>query len=202
MLAAAAIALSGASRLEAQTISCKVLRTSDRDFSGRCWRGNTTIALLVLRSPETPTTGRWLGTQARLFGRGADSADVVDWAAFSPTFADIGRADSAFNWCWCRITKFTIDSVSLAFEADPRQPVQASAEDVEIVQRVSAFLGDASSWNRQSDRNRAVGYCPPSPRSRTLFCAIHDAAVAVRGQYLPGAALSAIQGAMGAVSWS
>lgn len=145
-------------------------------------------------------SGRWLGTQARLFGRGADTADVVDWSAFSPTFADIGRIDSAYNWCWCRITRFELDSVSLTFEADPQRPIPASAEDLEIIQRVRGYLSETRLWNRRSDRNRAITYCPPAPTSRTLFCAIHEASRAVRGEYFPGAAIGAIQGAISAVS--
>lgn len=189
-----------AEELQAQSISCRLLRTTERDYSGRCWRGNTTITLLVLQAPTTPTSGRWSGTQARLFGSGADTADVVDWSAFSPTFADIGTADSVYNWCWCRITKFTVDSVSLLFEADPQRPVPASAEDLEIVRRTRAYLHDAGQWNRVSDRNRAIAYCPPEPKSRTLFCAIYEASRLVRGAYLPGAAVAAIQDAIRAAS--
>lgn len=195
------IALSGlAVTLPAQSITCRVLRTSDRDYSGRCWRDNTTITLLVLQAPPNPLAGRWLGTQARVFGRGADSADVVDWSAFGPTFADIGQPDSTYNWCWCRITRFTLDSVSLVFEADPRRPVSASIEDVAIIQHVRAYLSDPRQWNRNSDRNRAIAYCPPDPESHTLFCALYDAARLVRGAYFPGAAIGAIQSAISATS--
>jgi hypothetical protein len=71
---------------------------------------------------------------------------------------------------------------------------------VEIIQRVRAYLSEARQWNRQSDRNRAIGYCPPDPVSRTLFCALYDASRMVRDAYLPGAAIGAIQSAISAVS--
>lgn len=194
------LALAAPTAVPAQLITCRVLRTSANDFSGRCTRDNTTIALLVLRSPTRPAEGRWLGTQARLFGHGADTADVVDWAAFGPTFADIGRADSVFNWCWCRITRFDLDSVSLFFEADPGRPVPANADDLAILQRVSAQLSEVGRWNRRSDRNRNISYCPKDPPSRTLFCSLYESSVAVRGDYFPGAAVGAIQRAIGVVS--
>lgn len=186
---------------QAQLIHCDILRTSDSAYAGRCERDGWTVALLVLRPPADPARGRWYGTQARIFSeRGTDTADVVDWTAFAPTFVDIGSPDSLFNWCWCRVTAASIDTNGLHFDADPARTAPPSAEDLEILRLTRSYFPDAARWNRRDTRNRAITYCPRDPSSRTLFCALYDATAVVRGDNYWGGAGAAIQAAIRAAT--
>jgi hypothetical protein len=179
-----------------QVIRCDALRTSDSAYAGRCTREGTTIALLVLRPPANPKAGRWSGTQARVFGAGGDTADVVDWRAFGPTFVDVGKPNGIFNWCWCFVTAATVDTDGLHFEARLERPAPPTAEDLAILRLLRSYFPDSTKWNRHDARNRGITFCPRSPTSRTMFCALYDATVAIRGDYYLGQAGNAIQAAI------
>lgn len=199
-LMAVAFLIARADRAEAQVIRCEVLRTSDSAYAGRCSQNDTTVSMLVLRPPQDPRHGRWLGTQARIFGEGADTADIVDWTAFAPTFVDVGTGQGIFNWCWCRVTKAIVDTRGLHFEADPDQRVGTSDEDVRILELTRSFFTDSTTWDRDDPRNRAITYCPANPKARTLFCALYAATVRVRGDNYWGPAGAALQQALRAAT--
>ena len=185
-----------------QVVHCQVLRTSDSAYAGRCYRDTTTVALLVLRPSASAARGRWHGTQARVFGADGDSTkDVVDWTAFAPAFVDVGSTDSVFSWCWCRIVKSTLDTSGLRFDADLGRPVPAVTHDLDIVQLARGYLRDSTRWSRGDTRSRAIGYCPRTPATRTLYCALYEATTVVRGEgAYGGPAVGAVQAAIRIVS--
>lgn len=188
--------------LRANPCTATVLRTSDRAYAGRCLSDSKSFALLVLRPPESGITGRWHGTGARVFSESPDSTkDRVDWAAFSPVFVDFGSADSLFSWCWCKVTRATFDTEGLHFDADERQPGRTTIQDLEVLRRARAYFTGSTQWNRRDDRNRGISYCPRNPSSRTLYCALYDATIAVRGEfYIFTPANGAVREAIGAAS--
>jgi len=182
-------------------VTCRVLRTSDSTYAGRCTAADDrTVALLLLRPPANRHTGRWFGTQARIFGAGGDTSDVVDWGTFAPAFVDVGRPDSTFSWCWCRVVRAQIDNVGLEFDVDPQRSIPPNRDDLLIAERTRDYFTVSTRWNRHSDRDRAVSYCPPNALSRTLFCAMYAAAVSVRGDYFLGRAGAAVRGAIQAAA--
>jgi hypothetical protein len=177
-------ALAAPCTISAQTIHCDILRTSAASYAGRCTQGNEAIALLVLQPPNSSMSGRWHGTGARVFGEPNDSTkDVVDWAAFSPVAVDVNDGEGLFTWCWCSVVNATIDTEGLHFDADPRRPAPVSLPDLEVLRRARSYLDEPSSWNRRDERTRGISYCPREPVSRTLYCALYDATVAVRGEF-------------------
>jgi hypothetical protein len=182
-----AFAISLPNSSESQLLHCDVLRTSDRAYAGRCVRqfgDSATFALLVLQAPPSGNMGRWRGTSARVFGEGRDSTkDVVDWTAFSPVFVDVHSADSLFSYCWCRITRATLDTEGLHFDADGGQEGPMTAQDLEVLRVARNYFTTSSTWNRRDSRSRGISYCQPDPPSRTLFCALYDATIAVRGEF-------------------
>lgn len=184
-------------RAEAQRIDCHLRRTSAAAYAGRCARNDTTVAMLLLRPPAGTTTGRWTGTGARIFGRGGDSSDVVDWTAFSPAMADVGAPGGVFASPigWMAVTESRVDTGGLRFSAAPGTSPPATQEDLRILQVAGAYFTDSARWNRVDTRKSAVVDCPPAPAPRTLFCAFHEASVQVAGDFYgarpAGAALQA-----------
>ena len=174
-----------ARQAHAQVIHCDVLRTSDSSYAGRCVRDSATVALLVLRPPRVLTVGRWHGTTgARVFGeRGDSTKDRIDWNTFQPVFVDVGDRDGLFSWCWCVVTKANVDTEGLHFDADRKRTGPASAADLRVLSRVRSYFKSSAQWNRHDDRSRAISYCPRNPTSRTLFCALYDATVSLRGDF-------------------
>ena len=181
----AAIVIALAHVTTAQTIHCDALRVSENSYAGRCSKDSTTVALLVLRPPKSPTKGRWQGTTlARIFGeKGDHTKDKVDWDTFQPVSVDVGVEDGLFSWCWCAVTHATFDTEGIHFEADPRREAGATSQDIQVLKRARGYFTNSTSWNRHDDRNRAISYCPHKPSSRTLFCALYDASVTVRGEF-------------------
>lgn len=183
-------------------IRCDILRTSAGSYAGRCVSDSRAILALVLQSPGSGTSGRWLGTQVRIFGeRGDSTKDIIDWTAFGPAFVDFGSQDSLFSHCWCKVTRATLDSAGLHFDADPQHLGPATQADVDVLTRVRTYFSDSTRWNRHSDRTRGVAYCPREAPSRTLYCALYETDLAVRGEfYLFTPATAAIREAIGAAS--
>jgi hypothetical protein len=56
----------------------------------------------------------------------------------------------------------------------------ATADDLRILRRADAFLGDASVWNRHDDR---VCDDDEAGGKRSLFCALHKADQEILGEY-------------------
>lgn len=175
-----------------QIIHCDILRVSDVSYAGRCTRNSTTVALLVLQPPRVLTTGRWRGTTgARIFGeRGDNTKDRIDWNTFQPVFVDVGMHDGLFSWCWCAVTNAEVDHDGLHFDADQKRASPISVADIKVLNRVRSYFKNPTQWNRHDDRSRAISYCPRNPQSRTLFCALYDATVFVRGEFYPQAPAS------------
>jgi hypothetical protein len=186
----------------AQLVHCDLLRTSDSAFAGRCVRDSSAVGFLVLRPPPAGSTGRWNGTYARVFGTAGDSTkDVIDWQAFSPVFVDVDSRDSLFTWCWCVVTRAAIDTEGLHFDADSRRIAPPTAQDLAVLEMARSYFGNPAQWNRRDDRSRGIGYCPRNPVTRTLFCALYEATIAVRGEfYLTTPAIRAVQQSIGAAS--
>jgi hypothetical protein len=178
-----------------QSINCQLTRTSDNVYAGHCARRDTTVLLLLLNQATAKASERWIGTQARIFGSGGDTLDVVDWSTFGPVFLT-GGADSTFSWCWCHVTRLAADTTGLFFDVDVSRVGRATRNDVEILRRVLEDFGKPERWNRHSDRERAISYCPRTAPSKTLFCAMYSASVTVLGDYYPSPAVRAIQAAI------
>lgn len=187
---------------QTQTIHCDLLRTSDSAYAGRCSGNSRAVALLVLRPPQSGSTGRWHGTGARVFGTAGDSTkDAIDWQAFSPVFVDVSSRDSLFSWCWCAVTRATVDTEGLHFDADQRREALPTSQDLEVLRLARSYFTNAAQWNRRDDRSRGISYCPRNPASRTLFCALYDAAIAIRGEfYIFTPTNGAVREAIGAAS--
>jgi hypothetical protein len=167
-----------------QAMHCDVLRTSDSAYAGRCTTNSRASALLILRPPRSGITGRWHGTGARVFGTVGDSTkDMVDWQAFSPVFVDVGTPDSLFSWCWCRVTRATVDTAGLHLDVDPRREAPATNQDLEVLRLVRTYFSDTTQWNRRDERSRGISYCARNARSRTLYCALYDASLRVRSEF-------------------
>lgn len=183
-------------------IHCDILRTSARSYAGRCVSNARTVVALVLESPQPGSDGRWLGTQVRIFGeRGDSTKDLVDWTAFVPAFVDLQGPDSLFSYCWCKIVRASVDAEGLHFDADPERLGPPTSADLEVLTRVRSYFADSTRWNRHSDRARGVAYCPPEAETRTLFCALYEADIAVRGEsYLFTPATAAVRAAINAAS--
>lgn len=181
---ALAFAIALPSLAHSQIIHCDVLRTSDSAYAGRCTQSSRAVAVLVVRPPQFGTSGRWHGTGGRVFGTAGDSTkDMVDWQAFSPVFVDLGARDSLFSWCWCSVVRAHVDTNGLHFDADTRREVSATNQDLEVLRLVRSYFTHAALWNRRDERSRGISYCPRKARSRTLYCALYDASVSVRGEF-------------------
>jgi hypothetical protein len=199
VLMAAALVISPAI-LEAQgaMIECRLRPTSASVYTGRCvWR-DTTIALLVLRPPPDGRVGRWQGINARIFGHGGDTNDVVDWTAFSPAMADVtasGKGVFGSTLGWLAIRQSALDSSGLRLSLDPQTAVAATTEDLRILLLARAYFTDATRWNHVDTRRSAIVNCPPAPSPRTLFCAFYVASREAAGEFYgarpAGAALQA-----------
>src|SRR5947208_1510940 len=117
----AAVALL-ANTLDAQNtlVECQLRLTATDTYTGRCVRHDTSVAMIALHPATRPQAGRWRGINARVFGRGGDSADVVDWSAFSPAIVDVGTANGIFSsWLgWFRVRQAVFDTAGLRFSAD------------------------------------------------------------------------------------
>lgn len=183
-------------------IHCDVLWTSATRLAGRCVADSRTVVALVLESPRPGDSGQWLGTQARIFGeRGDSTTDIVDWTAFGPALVSLRAGDSLFSYCWCQITRASVDTEGLHFDADPDRVAPPTTADLTVLTRVRTYFSDSARWNRTSDRARGVTYCPRDAPSRTLYCALQEANLAVRGEfYLYTPATVAIRDAIAAAS--
>jgi hypothetical protein len=176
-----------------QSITCRLTRTSGTAYSGRCARGDTTVLLLLLNEASTKAADRWTGTQARIFGSGGDTLDVVDWSTFGPVF--VTRApDSTFSWCWCHVTRLSADTSGLSFDVDASRTGPPTRNDVEILRRVLVDLNKPARWNRHSDRDRAIGYCPRDASSKQVDFAmlrhtLETALYGVQSQLAPTASV-------------
>ena len=132
-----------------------------------------------------------------MFGHGGDSADVIDWTAFSPAMVDVGIADGIFaaGFGWLRVRQAAIDSTGLRFTADTKDPAPATLEDLQILRRARGYFTDATRWNRIDTRRSAIVACPAAPAARTLFCAFYVASNEIAGEFFvwrpAGAALQA-----------
>jgi hypothetical protein len=185
LVVAAVLPVMLAKQVHGQIVHCDVLRVSDSSYAGRCTRNAATVALLVLRPPRVLTAGRWHGTTgARVFGeRGDSTKDRIDWNTFSPAFVDVGARDGLFSWCWCVVTNANVDTDGLHFDADQKRTGPLSLADIKVVSRIRSYFNNSTQWNHHDDRSRAISYCQRNPKSRTLFCALYDATVFVRGEY-------------------
>jgi hypothetical protein len=61
---------------------------------------------------------------------------------------------------------------------DPDAAPPVTAIDITVLRRASELLADESRWNRHDDRQ-----CPPHAQIWSLYCAIHDAQIAVTGVF-------------------
>ena len=89
--------------------------------------------MLVLRPPAHPPVGRWQGINARIFGRGGGTADVVHWTAFSPAIVDIRASrDGVFGSTlgWLDVHRAVLDSSGflVVCAADTTAPIECVAE--------------------------------------------------------------------------
>ena len=165
---------------------------------------DTTIALLVLRAPANPHPSRWQGINTRIFGRGGDSSDGVEWTAFSPAMVNIGPSgDGVFASTrgWLAVRHAVLDSSGFRFEADPRVVVPPTSEDLRILRAARAYFRDSTRWNHVDTRRSAIVSCPAAPAARTLFCAFYVASQEVAGEFFGGRpAGAALQSAIRAAS--
>ena len=81
----------------------------------------------------------------------------------------------ALSGCTQRPDRARFENTSATLE-ERDQPV--GAEDLEILERAAALLGDASLWDRTDDRT-----CDPAARQLSLFCALQRASIEVLGEY-------------------
>src|SRR6478672_582506 len=197
-MAAALVILPAVLDAQSAMIECHLRPTSASVYTGRCQWHDTTMALLVLRPPADGHVGRWQGINARIFGHGGDTDDVVDWTAFSPAMADItasgeGVFGSTLGWLAIRLS--ALDSSGLHLSLDPQAAVAATTEDLRIIRAARAYFSDATRWNHVDTRRSAIVNCPPAPSPRTLFCAFYVASKEVAGEFYgarpAGAALQA-----------
>src|ERR1700722_7872362 len=68
------------------------------------------------------------------------------------------------------------DFTSIPAYENRNQPVTTA--DVEILDRANALLVSDSDWNRKDTRE-----CPPSAKTLSLFCALHEASIEILGSY-------------------
>lgn len=185
LIVAAFLPLLLSRHVHGQIIHCDVLRVSNSSYVGRCTRNSATVALLMLRPPLRLNAGRWNGTTgARIFGeRGDSTKDRIDWDTFQPAFVDVGGRAGLFSWCWCAVTNAKVDADGLHFDADQKRTGPISVADIKVLNRVRSYFNNPTRWNQHDERSRAISYCPHNPKSRTLFCALYDATVFVRGEF-------------------
>lgn len=167
-------------------IECYLRPTSASIYTGRCLWRDTTMALLVLRPPADGRVGRWQGINARIFGHGGDTNDVVDWTAFSPAVADLtasGEGVFGSTLGWLAIRQSAFDSSGLRLSLDPQATVAATTEDLRILRAARAYFSDATRWDHVDTRRSAIVNCPPAPSPRTLFCAFYVASREVAGEF-------------------
>lgn len=191
MAAVITVSLARATTLRAQSgmVECSLRKTSAATYTGRCAENDTTVALLVLQPPSNPTRGRWQGVNARIFGHGGDTGDVLDWTAFSPAFVDIGSTGQgvfASTLGWLPTGQVAFDSAGLRFSADRRATGPASEGDLRILRVARAYFADSTRWNPIDTRRSAVVTCPAAPQPRTLFCAFYVASQEVAGEFYGG----------------
>jgi hypothetical protein len=197
-LAVAATLVACELNAQATMPECRLRVTSKTTYTGRCVWHDTTVALLVLRPPSHPPTGRWEGINIRIFGHGGDTSDVVDWTAFSPAMVDVGATgDGVYGGTlgWLAVRQATIDSSGFGFSVDLGTAVPPTTADLQILRAVRAYFSDSTRWNHVDRRRSAIVNCPGAPAPRTLFCAFYIASQEVAGEFFgwrpAGAALQA-----------
>ncbi len=99
-----------------------------------------------------------------------------------------------------------VTAAGIEFEIDEHRAAPRTSVDLRILQLARSYLRDSLTWNHGVDdqpamRDPALGFdCPRGGRPkgiRTLFCALHEASVAVDGEYWHGRpAVNAVRAAI------
>jgi hypothetical protein len=79
---------------------------------------------------------------------------------------------------WFAVSTFTHRDSTLRFQIDTSRQVAPTSVDREILQRANEMLSSDAVWNRADDR-----VCPAGAKSWSVYCALHDASVAIAGGF-------------------
>jgi hypothetical protein len=171
---------------------CQLHRDSDTSFAGSCSQGDATAVRLRLRPPSNAATGVWRG-------RGTRTGEVRD----EPLFVEVRGASGAFGTGTGRyeIAEVRADTARLEFLVAPDQKSPPNTADLAILRQARAYLPDSTKWNRRDALRKGETYdtdpyyytgCSKQAATRTLFCALHDASIAVMGEFYGGPAVDAV----------
>jgi hypothetical protein len=79
---------------------------------------------------------------------------------------------------WFAVSAFSHRDSTLRFQIDTSRQVAPTSVDREILRRANEMLSSDSVWNRADNR-----VCPAGARSWSIYCALHDASVAIAGGF-------------------
>lgn len=132
------------------------------------------VAATLRPDPRTnpgpdPGPQHWLGTMEGKFPEDPTRFELLPGSATRP-----GVAKLPFGWFALEAMRQDGDRLELSIAADRTLP--PTADDLNILDRATSLLPDASAWNRADDRT-----CRPSPARRSLFCALTEATTEVSG---------------------
>jgi hypothetical protein len=160
-------------------IRCTLQRRAEVQFLGACIQRGDTLLRFFLESPIGGSVGSWRGS-----GTAADDSTHPPFTQI--TLQDVWlqvRDDGATfrsSLGWYDPVGVRLDERSFAFEIDPNRPSRPGQEDLDILLRTRSLLSDTAVWNRRDERTYGYMDCRPSVR-RSLFCALRDASIEVRG---------------------
>lgn len=109
--------------------------------------------------------------QARYAAMAANARRIIDqgMAAYNRTGGDAAG--------WTVSERAAISAMKPLLES---RKLPADETDLKIVERADALLPRPAVWNRHGTRD-----CPEGAATLSLFCALHDAAIALTGKFQP-----------------
>jgi hypothetical protein len=199
-------ALLSVNRIDAQEVTCRLLRQPDLSYVGACVRGvDTVVSSLQLRRARSDS--------AVMRGSGLVNGRPL------PMGLDARTGGTFRGSGWLDLDTFAEDSVAMQVSFRLNELAVATDVDVAILRRAKSYLGDSASWTPSDDQplwiaalakampsnadlgalfkaltgiasdsaialGRSLAAAPSCPgQARTLFCALHSASVVETGEY-------------------